>query len=64
MRALIARELESIADHGEAIAILTASESSIYGRFGFAPALAKADFTIDTRHAALAIPHAPLIVSR
>ncbi len=56
LRSLMGRELDRIADGGEAVAILTASESGIYGRFGFAPATVAADLEIDTRHAAFAIP--------
>lgn len=41
MRALMTRHLEEVRDHGDPIAGLWASESSIYGRFGFGAATHK-----------------------
>jgi predicted acetyltransferase len=50
-RALLEAELATAAGLGIPIAMLTVSESSIYGRFGFAPAAMAADWKLDTRRA-------------
>lgn len=51
LRSLLSGELRSAARDGFPIASLTVSESSIYGRFGFAPAAFAADVEIDVRRA-------------
>ncbi len=51
LRSLLSGELRSAARDGFPIASLTVSESSIYGRFGFAPAALAADVEIDVRRA-------------
>jgi predicted acetyltransferase len=51
LRAMMTAELNTAADLGFPVAALTVSESGIYGRFGFAPAAAAAQWTIDTRRA-------------
>ncbi len=48
-RNLLEGELRTAAALGIPMAMLTVSESTIYGRFGFAPAAMAADWTIDTR---------------
>ncbi|HEU0205792.1 MAG TPA: GNAT family N-acetyltransferase [Pseudolysinimonas sp.] len=48
-RNLLEGELRTAAALGVPMAMLTVSESTIYGRFGFAPATYAADWTIDTR---------------
>ena len=48
-RDLLEGELRTAAALGVPMAMLTVSESTIYGRFGFAPAAFAADWTIDTR---------------
>lgn len=48
LTALMARQLDDVAARGEMIAILTASESVIYGRFGYGAATARAAIAIDT----------------
>jgi predicted acetyltransferase len=48
-RNLLEGELRTAAANGMPMAMLTVSESTIYGRFGFAPAAFAADWTIDTR---------------
>ncbi|MEP6841906.1 MAG: GNAT family N-acetyltransferase [Pseudolysinimonas sp.] len=48
-RNLIEGELRTAASLGVPLAMLTVSESTIYGRFGFAPAAFASDWTIDTR---------------
>lgn len=50
-RNLLEGELRTAAALGVSLAILTVSESTIYGRFGFAPAAFAAEWTIDTRRA-------------
>lgn len=50
-RNLLEGELRTAAALGVPMAMLTVSESTIYGRFGFAPAAFAANWTIDTRRA-------------
>lgn len=50
-RALLEGELRAAAAAGLAMAGLTASEATIYGRYGFGPAVAVTGWTIDTRRA-------------
>lgn len=50
-RHLLEGELRAAAGAGIPIAGLTASEATIYGRFGFAPAIPVASIEIDTRRA-------------
>ncbi|WP_341951920.1 GNAT family N-acetyltransferase [Salinibacterium sp. TMP30] len=50
-RSLLEGELRSAADMGLPMAMLTVSESTIYGRFGFGPAVFGADLSIDTKRA-------------
>jgi predicted acetyltransferase len=52
LTALMRRQLDDVAARGEALAILTASESSIYSRFGYGQATEAAVWEIDCRHAA------------
>ncbi|HET8927629.1 MAG TPA: GNAT family N-acetyltransferase [Microbacterium sp.] len=52
LRTLMAGELRLAVDQGVPIAGLTVSESTIYGRFGFAPAAAAANWTLDLKRAA------------
>jgi predicted acetyltransferase len=52
LRQLMARQLDAIAERGEPVALLTASESSIYGRFGYGLATSTASIRIETDHAA------------
>jgi predicted acetyltransferase len=52
LRQLMRRHLEDVRDHGEAAGILYASESSIYGRFGFGAAVPSGDITIGRSHGA------------
>jgi len=53
-RSLLEGELRSAAAAGLPLAMLTVSESTIYGRFGFGQAVFAADLTIDTTRATLA----------
>jgi predicted acetyltransferase len=50
-RNMMEAELRTAVSFGVPIAILTASEATIYERYGFAPAAMAADWTIDTRRA-------------
>ncbi|WP_309620541.1 GNAT family N-acetyltransferase [Salinibacterium sp.] len=50
-RALLEAELRTARSLGIPLATLTVSESTIYGRFGFAPAAFANNLTIDTRRA-------------
>ena len=50
LRMLIESHLEDVRDRGEPIAALWASESSIYGRFGFGQASERIDITIPRSH--------------
>lgn len=50
-RAMLEGELRSAAAAGIPLAMLTVSESPLYGRYGFAPAAASASWRIETRRA-------------
>jgi predicted acetyltransferase len=52
LRQMMQALLEDARSRGEPTAALTASESSIYGRFGFGIAASKMDVTLDRRNAA------------
>lgn len=56
MRAMMDQQLDDIADRGEPMALLTASEGSIYQRFGYGPASFKADWSIPTQGTILRQP--------
>lgn len=47
-RALLEAELRTAHSLGVPVAILTVSEATIYGRFGFSPSVLAAEWTIDT----------------
>lgn len=51
-RAMLEGELRAAAAAGIPVAMLTVSESPLYGRYGFAPAAASASWRIETRRAA------------
>lgn len=51
-RRMLRRHLEDVRDHGEAVAMLYASESSIYGRFGFGSAVPMSEISIGRSHSA------------
>jgi predicted acetyltransferase len=48
LRALITEDLDDAVEQGLPLAILTASEGSIYGRFGFGPAAFQHAISVDT----------------
>ena len=58
-RAMMEGELRAAAAAGLAMAMLTVSESTLYGRYGFAPAAAAAAWTIETKRAGWRGPEAP-----
>ena len=62
LRRLMAEMLDDSRARGEVVAGLIASESVIYGRFGFGLATESADYTVDTREARLLgpVPHLDL----
>ncbi len=60
---LMAALLEDARERGESIAGLEASESGIYGRFGFGPATVGAAVTIQAHRSAYAVPAPALDVS-
>jgi predicted acetyltransferase len=55
---LMRHQLDDVARRGEAFAILNASESHIYGRFGYGWAAGAQAVEIDTRETAFAVPPA------
>lgn len=59
LRTLMAGELRTAAEAGFPVAALTVSESTIYGRFGFGPAAAVADWRLKVRRARWTGPEAP-----
>lgn len=59
LRAMMRRQLDDVRARGESLAILTASESVIYDRFGYGLATSEMGIDIDTRHAAFARPFEP-----
>ena len=48
LHAMMATQLDDVVERGEPIAVLTASEASIYGRFGYGVATRLAKVTLDT----------------
>ncbi|MFO7962139.1 MAG: GNAT family N-acetyltransferase [Nitriliruptoraceae bacterium] len=59
LTALLRRLLDQARERGEAVAALWASETPIYGRFGFGPAIPTVELTLDRTHAALTV-HGPV----
>ncbi|AXX30932.1 GNAT family N-acetyltransferase [Actinosynnema pretiosum subsp. pretiosum] len=56
--ALMRRQLTGVRERGEAVAVLLASEATIYGRFGYGPATVSRRFTVQRARATLAVPRA------
>lgn len=56
LRAMMTRDLTEAKQRDAAVALLTASEGTIYGRFGFAPATRACDIRIESRRFALRRP--------
>ncbi len=59
LRRMMLRQLADIHDRGESIAILWASEGSIYQRFGYGLATVLTRFSIERDRSAFRAPHAP-----
>ncbi len=58
LRAMMDHQLDDVADRGEPMALLTASEGSIYQRFGYGPATFEANWSIPTQGTTLRQPSA------
>ncbi len=58
MQQLVAASLADMADRGEIVSGLSASEGTIYGRFGYGPATSVMSFSVDRPHAAFSGPTA------
>lgn len=59
LTAMMRQQLHDIHDRGEALAVLLASESVIYGRFGYGLATMQAEYEIAREHTALTVPFTP-----
>ena len=59
LTALMRRQVDDVHDSGEAIAGLWASESSIYGRFGYGMAAPVAEVSIERGRSSFLRPHQP-----
>jgi len=59
LRALMTAQLADVRERGEPLAVLTASEGGIYGRFGYGPATWSRSVALDRDHAALRDPAPP-----
>ncbi|MCX4582122.1 GNAT family N-acetyltransferase [Streptomyces sp. NBC_01481] len=56
LTAMMRRQLDDVRDCGEPIAVLTASEPEIYGRFGYGLGTQQMSLTIDTVRGHIALP--------
>jgi predicted acetyltransferase len=56
LRSMMRRQLDDVRSWGEPLAVLTASEPEIYGRFGYASATEQLSAEIDTSRVRLAVP--------
>ncbi|WP_306190155.1 MULTISPECIES: GNAT family N-acetyltransferase [unclassified Streptomyces] len=56
LTSLMRRQLDDVRSWGEPLAVLTASEPAIYGRFGYGAATFQVDAEIDTSRAGLSVP--------
>ncbi|MEU8842113.1 GNAT family N-acetyltransferase [Streptomyces roseus] len=56
LTSMMRRQLDDIRAGGEPIAVLTASEAAIYGRFGYGIATYALSLTVDTARVRLAVP--------
>ena len=63
LRRMMAAMHDDARSRGEAVAGLEASESAIYGRFGYGPAANLAEYSIDTRASAFSSPAPELDVT-
>lgn len=58
LRSMMRRQLDDVRDRGEPLAVLTASEPDIYGRFGYGVASEQLTARIDTSRVRLTLPEA------
>lgn len=58
LRSMMTAQLDDIAGRGEPVAVLLASESSIYGRFGYGAASCSVSWSVATDRSAFATPPA------
>ncbi|MFE0000572.1 MULTISPECIES: GNAT family N-acetyltransferase [Streptomyces] len=56
LTSMMRRQLDDVRSWGEPLAVLTASEPGIYGRFGYGAASAEAKLRIDSSRVGLALP--------
>lgn len=56
LTSMMRRQLDDVRAWGEPLAMLTASEPGIYGRFGYGAATTETKLRIDTTRAGLALP--------
>ncbi|MFF1275760.1 GNAT family N-acetyltransferase [Streptomyces marokkonensis] len=56
LTSMMRRQLDDVRSWGEPLAVLTASEPAIYGRFGYGAATFQINAEIDTRRAGLSVP--------
>ncbi|MFI5566577.1 GNAT family N-acetyltransferase [Streptomyces sp. NPDC051740] len=56
LRTMMRRQLDDIRSWGEPLAVLTASEPAIYGRFGYEAATFQVNAEIDTSRTSLSVP--------
>ncbi|MBT2401612.1 GNAT family N-acetyltransferase [Streptomyces sp. ISL-100] len=56
LTSMMRRQLDDVREWGESIALLTASEPAIYGRFGYGAATQQLSAEIDTARVRLAVP--------
>jgi len=59
LTALMRRQMDDLRERGEVLAALWASEGSIYGRFGYAPAVPAAELSIARARSAFATSQSP-----
>ena len=59
LTAMMRHQLHDIHARGEALAVLLASESVIYWRFGYGLATTQVEYEIEREHTALAVPREP-----
>ncbi|HET6635072.1 MAG TPA: GNAT family N-acetyltransferase [Streptomyces sp.] len=58
LTSMMRRQLDDVHEWGEPLAVLTASEAAIYGRFGYAVATGQLTADVDTVRAPLSVPAA------
>jgi predicted acetyltransferase len=56
LRSMMRRQLDDVRERGESLAVLTASEPDIYGRFGYGSATRRLSLEIDTTRVRIDVP--------